>query len=231
MARLARFVAPGMAHHITQRGNHRQNVFFDDEDRRVYLAALAENAAKYGVRLIGYCLMTNHVHVIAAPEREESLAKAFGRAHADYARWLHVRHRQTGHLWQNRFYSCPLDAGHCWAALRYVELNPVRAKIAAEAWAWPWSSAAAHAGEQETNALLDWEEWRACWTPERWKRALEAGVRDALFEERLRLATRTGRPLGAPGFAESMEQIAKRALTPAKRGRKPLARAASAGAQ
>ena len=228
MARLARFVAPGIAHHITQRGNHRQDVFFDDEDRRVYLAGLGENAGKYGVRLIGYCLMTNHVHVIAVPEREDSLAKAFGRAHGDYARWLHVRHRQTGHLWQNRFFSCPLDAGHCWAALRYVEQNPVRAAMAPDAWAWPWSSAQAHVAPRAGDPFLDMENWGACWTPQTWKRALAVGVRDALFEERLRQATRTGRPLGASGFAESMEQIAKRSLTPSKRGRKPMARTASA---
>jgi putative transposase len=133
--------------------------------------------------------------------------------------------------WQNRFDSCPLDAGHCWAALRYVELNPVRAGMIADAWAWPWSSAAAHVGEQHGNALLDLDEWSACWSAETWRPALSIGVRDALFEERLRLATRTGRPFGAAGFAQSMEQIAERPLTPGKQGRKPLAPAASAGAQ
>jgi putative transposase len=96
MGRIARVVVPGIGHHVTQRGNHRQDVFFDDEDRRVYLAALGENAGRYGVRLFGYCLMTNHVHLIAVPEREDSLARALGCAHGDYARWLHVRKRQTG---------------------------------------------------------------------------------------------------------------------------------------
>jgi len=230
VARLPRFVAPGVAHHVTQRGNHRQEVFFDDEDRRVYLAALAENAAKYGARLLGYCLMSNHVHAIAVPEGEESLAKAFGRAHADYARWLHVRHRQTGHLWQNRFYSCALDAGYCWAALRYVEQNPVRVGLVAEAWSWPWSSAKTHIAPDANDPLVDLAAWRACWNPQSWQRALAVGVRDALLEERLRQATKTGRPFGAAGFAESMERIAGRPLVPSKRGRKPAAGAAGSGA-
>jgi putative transposase len=101
--------------------------FFHDDDRRVYLHALAEYCGRYGVRLMGFCLMSNHVHFIAIPEHADAFAKAFGRTHNDYARWLHVRQRQIGHLWQNRFFSCPLDSGYCWAALRYVERNPVRA--------------------------------------------------------------------------------------------------------
>jgi putative transposase len=232
MARLARAVVPGIAHHITQRGNHRQDVFLQDDDRSVYLAALGENAARYGVRLLGYCLMTNHVHLIAVPEREESLAKALGRTHADYARWLHIRQRQTGHLWQNRFFSCPLDSGHCWAALRYVERNPLRAGLVEAAEVWPWSSARAHmTGEdaaRNLTTLLDWSEWRACWTPARWRDAIEKGVGETLFEERIRQATRTGRPLGANGFAAALERLLRRPLIPAKRGRKPLAKTAQA---
>ena len=134
---MARAVAVGMAHHITQRGNYRQTVFFDDGDRQLYLAVLQENASRYRLRLLGFCLMSNHVHLIAVPEREDSLACALGRTHADYARWLHIRQRQTGHLWQNRFYSCPLDHAHCWAAMRYVERNPVRAGMVETAWQWP----------------------------------------------------------------------------------------------
>ena len=229
MGRIARVVVPGIAHHITQRGNHRQPVFFDDLDRRVYLAALGENAARYGMRLLGYCLMTNHVHLIAVPERDDSLARALGRAQCDYARWQHIRQRQTGHLWQNRFFSCPLDSGHCWAALRYVELNPVRAGMAEAAEQGPWSSAAAHVGGAEGAALLDMREWAACWSPTQWEQALRVGVRDSLFEDRIRQATRTGRPLGGEGFVSALERVLDRSLEPAKRGRKSLALSASAG--
>ena len=231
MGRLARAVVPGIAHHITQRGNHRQQVFFDAEDRLVYLAALGENAARYGMRLLGYCLMTNHVHLIAVPERDDSLARALGRAQCDYARWQHIRQRQTGHLWQNRFFSCPLDSGHCWGALRYVERNPVRAGLTEAAEAWPWSSARAHVTGADEAARLDMNEWAACWTPSQWRQALEVGVGDSLLDERIRQATRTGRPLGTEGFAAALEHVLNRPLLPAKRGRKPLALAARVGAQ
>jgi putative transposase len=163
------------------------------------------------------------------PEQEDSLAKAMGRIHADYARWLHIRQRQTGHLWQNRFYSCPLDAGHCWAALRYVERNPVRAAMVEKPWDWPWSSATAHVAAMDTTGLLDLQEWQTCWTGSVWREALEKGVGEAQLAERIRLATRTGRPLGTDDFAVGLERVLGRLLTPAKRGRKPQANAMQVG--
>jgi putative transposase len=144
VSRIARVVIPGIPHHITQRGNHRETVFFSDDARSLYLTTLAAHAQRYGARIPGFCLMSNHVHFGAVPEKPDSLAKAFGRTHNDYARWLHVRQGRGGHLWQNRFFSCRLDAGHCWAALRYVEHNPVRAGLTSAADDWPWSSARAH---------------------------------------------------------------------------------------
>ena len=218
----------GMAHHITQRGNHRQTVFQTDADRQLYLALLKENAAHYGVRLLGYCLMTNHTHLIATPQHEDSLARALGRTHADYARWFHIRQRQIGHLWQNRFYSCALDAAHCWAALRYVERNPIRAGLVGSAWDWPWSSAASHVSGVDSTGLLDLQEWQICWTGQLWQQALENGVEDALLLERIRLATRTGRPLGTHDFALRIERALGRSLLPAKRGRKPIVSSTSA---
>jgi len=229
MARLARAVAVGFPHHITQRGNHREAVFFHDADRQLYLVLLNENAQRYGLRLLGYCLMDNHVHLIATPERDDSLARALGRTHADYARWLHIRERQTGHLWQNRFFSCPLDAGHCWAALRYVEQNPVRAGMVQAAWDWPWSSATAHISAADPNGLLDLQAWKACWSGPLWKQALETSAADALLAERIRLATRTGRPFGTSDLAAALGRALGRSLLPAKRGRKP-ARSESAAA-
>jgi len=181
------------------------------------------------MRILGFCLMTNHVHLIAVPELADSLAKAMGRTHCDYARWLHVRERQTGHLWQNRFYSCPLDAGHCWAALRYVERNPVRAALTKHVEDWPWSSAQAHVTGDDPTALIDWSEWKACWTPTRWKEALDKSIGEAMLEERIRMATRTGRPLGAEGFAAGLERILDRPLMPAKPGRRPRSLTAQAG--
>ena len=131
MARLARVVAVGVPHHITQRGNDRQDVFRTDVDRVRYLQLLAEHAGQWGVRLLGYCLMSNHVHLIAVPRSPESFARGIGRAHYRYTREYNLMNRRSGHLWQNRFYSAPLDRAHLLRALRYVDLNPVRARLVA----------------------------------------------------------------------------------------------------
>ena len=127
----------GCVHHVTQRGNNRQDVFFVDDDRRVYLELLAQQAPRFGLSVQGYCLMTNHVHL---------LAKTLGRTHFLYTQYVNRLHGRSGHLWQNRFYSCALDEPQQWAALGYVERNPVRARLVRLAWRYEWSSAAAHCG-------------------------------------------------------------------------------------
>src|SRR6266478_1975383 len=139
MARIARVVVPGCWHHVTQRGNQQQTVFFDDSDRKFYLDLLRRYCSRHSVRITGYCLMGNHVHLLAIPAHQTGLAHALGRTHNDYARWLNLRRRQSGHVWQNRFYSCALDEEHKWTALRYVEQNPVRAGLVASAAEWLWS--------------------------------------------------------------------------------------------
>jgi len=109
-----------------------------------YLQLLREHCGRHAVRIAGYCLMSNHVHLLAIPHSVRGLANALGRAHTDYARWHNVRLGDPGHVWQNRFYSCPPDERHRWEALRYLELNPVRAGLAGRATDWPWSSGSAH---------------------------------------------------------------------------------------
>ena len=136
MPRRPRAVFPGVAHHITQRGNNRQPVFFSDDDRRFYLDLLSHHATRSGVRVIGYCLMTNHVHLVAVPEREDSFARALRHAHSEYALARNRADGRSGHLWQNRFFSCPLDSSHLMAALRYTDFNPVRAALCLQAWDW-----------------------------------------------------------------------------------------------
>ena len=126
---MARVVAAGVPHHITQRGNNRQDVFLLDDDRRFYLETLRERSQRHGVTLLGYCLMTNHVHLVAIPERPDSLARALGQSHSCYAQRFNRRYGRTGHLWQNRFYSCPLGRTHLLRALLYVDLNPLRAGL------------------------------------------------------------------------------------------------------
>lgn len=129
MPRIPRPVFSGVPHHITQRGNRRENVFFSDEDRVVYLGWLAHYCAKFQVHVLAYCLMTNHIHLVAVPEGESALEKVFRPLHTRYAQRINGAMRWSGHLWQGRFFSSPLDEIYLWAAIRYVERNPVRAGI------------------------------------------------------------------------------------------------------
>jgi putative transposase len=154
MPRVARSVFAGVAHHVTQRGNRRENVFFSDEDRRTYLAWLREYCLKHDVQVLAYCLMPNHVHLILIPQRESGLERVLKPLHMRYAQRVNRKRGWKGHLWQGRYFSSALDEAYLWAALRYVERNPVRAKLAIEAENYRWSSAAAHC-KMRADELLD----------------------------------------------------------------------------
>lgn len=217
MARMARAVVPGIPYHVTHRGNRREDVFFCDDDRRCYQEELLKAAERWGLDIWAYCWMSNHVHMIVVPHKKDSLSRAIGRAHGEYSRWMNKRKGWTGHLWANRFYSCSLEGSYLWMAARYVELNAVRAGLAATAEQWPWSSARAHA-LREPNALLsetrpfpgdvpDWSAW------------LRQGLRESEIQ-RLRLHTRTGRPLGSDSFITRQEAYLGRSLRAQKVGRK-----------
>jgi putative transposase len=145
MVPMARVVAEGVPHHITQRGNNPQDVFLLDEDPRFDLDTLKAKCREHGVAVLGYCLMTNHVHLVAIPRHPDSLARALGQAAGRYAAWFNKRHQRSGHLWQNRYYSCPLGASHLVTAPAYVDLNPLRAGLVRNALEYAWSSAKAHA--------------------------------------------------------------------------------------
>lgn len=225
MVRHARIVLPGVAHHVTQRGNDRQDIFFGDEDRRQYLAYLRESAEKEGVALSAYCLMTNHVHLIVTPEREDSLARALGRTHLLYAQYVFKARGRSGHLWQSRFYSCALDEAHAHNAAAYVELNPVRAAMVELPWEYAWSSAAAHCGVGgDPSSMLDLGRWFEQMPIDAWKKTLEsiAEADDAIA--RLRLYTRTGRPLGDESFLKRVEQALRRLVRPKAVGRPKAAK-------
>lgn len=219
MAREARILAPGAAHHVTQRGNNRQDIFFVDGDRRVYLSYLKESAGRYGLAVSAYCLMTNHVHLVVIPEREDSLSKALGRTHLMYAQYVHRLHGRLGHFWQNRFYSCPMDDAHAHNAAAYVELNPVRAGMCKHAWDYAWSSAAAHCGRSDGSGLLALDQWLEQMPAVEWTATLKAiaGSDDAI--ERLRVHTRTGRPLGSDSFLSKLENLLNRRIRATPVGR------------
>jgi putative transposase len=163
--------------------------------------------------------MPNHVHLILVPEDEDGLRRALGEAHRRYTRRINVREGWRGHLWQERFHSFAMDEAYLLAAARYVELNPVRAKLKRRARDWRWSSARAHlAGRNdalvEVAPLLEL-------VPD-WPAFLAGGLAEDTLQA-LRRHARTGRPLGAPAFLERLERGLGRALRPGKRGRKPRA--------
>lgn len=216
MARIARVVIPGLPHHITQRGNRRQRVFFNSGDFLAYKGLLQEWCAHSGVAVWAYCFMTNHVHLILVPKHEDSLRLALGEAHRRYTRRINLRYGWRGHLWQERFASYVMDETHLLAAARYVELNPVRARIVSDPGAYPWSSAAAHLRDEEDTLLKD-QSLRAL-VPE-WQGFLEGGLTET--EQRcLEKHSRTGRPMGSDTFIATLETRLGRYFRLNKPGRK-----------
>jgi putative transposase len=205
-------------HHVTQRGNNRQDVFFLDEDRRYYLQTLREQAGRQGVKIEAYCLMTNHVHLVATPRTAEALAAMMRRVNQFYTQYVNRLHGRCGHLWQDRFFSCPLDGEHFWAAMIYVERNPVRARLAPLAWDYHWSSAAAHCGQADPAAMLDLAAWRTFTQGQDWRESLHL-MEDEQTASRLRLCTSRGRPLGSDSFVANLECTIGRRLRPLPEGR------------
>jgi putative transposase len=218
MPRTARAIAPGIPHLVTQRGNNQQDVFFVDDDRKNYLSLLGKYAGEQGLRILGYCLMTNHVHIAGIPAQATSLAYAIGRTHLVYTQYINRLHQRSGHLWQNRFHSCPLDEEHLWYALRYVDQNPVRAGMVSAPWEYSWSSAAAHISGEDSSRLIDMVRWREMTVSTDWKDLLsQLQSQDQLA--RLRYGISRGRPLGSDSFVSKLEAALGRRLRPLPEGR------------
>jgi putative transposase len=218
MARLARVVVPHLPHHVTQRGNRRQPIFFEDGDYQLYRRLLAEQCEIASVTVWAYCLMPNHVHLVLVPQTEDGLRRAVAETHRRYSAFVNRRAQSTGHIFQGRFASVVMDEGYLRAALRYISLNPVRAKLASRAEDWPWSSVRAHLAGQDDDlvdvapALARYPDFAAM---------LATPADDVEAFAPLRASETTGRPLGAPAFLDDLEQRLGRAIRPAKRGRKP----------
>lgn len=225
MARLARLSVVNIPHHVTQRGNARQFILSSEEERGVYLELLRKYVRLYELQLLGYCLMSNHVHLVVVPRKQDSLAQVLKQTHGRYATYWNAVHKSSGHVWQGRFYSCPLDSEHLWIALRYVERNPVRAKLADEAQSWEWSSAPVHC-RNTLDEHLDLELWKRRWSAKTWEEYLVAGEKVEQLDA-LRRCTHTGRPLGSDDFVHGLEQATQRVLVPRKGGRTPSAGNAS----
>ena len=215
MARIARIVVPGIPLHITQRGNRRQQTFFCDGDYRLYVTLMRRWCDQYEVAIWAYCLMPNHVHLIACPTDEAGLSKAIGEAHRRYTRKINFREGWRGYLWQGRFASFPMDESYLLAAARYVELNPVRAGMVSHAGGFPWSSARAHLRGRD-DALVQVRPLLEMVND--WETLLR--VRKGECHEVLRRHQRTGRPLGSDNFIRTLSERTGRDLGTHKPGPK-----------
>ncbi|MBU0681870.1 MAG: transposase [Proteobacteria bacterium] len=191
------------------------DIFYHDDDRHEYLHLLQTQSERFGLESISYCLMTNHVHLIAIPTEPESLARAIGEAHRLYTRMINFRKNVRGYLFQGRFSSCPVQTGlYLHAAVRYVERNPVKAKMVSKPWEYQWSSAAFHSGMVNTDPLVTDSPLLADIT--NWQDFL--GVDSDLFDE-IKQKSRTGRPCGTDAFFDTVEKITGRNLRPKPAGR------------
>lgn len=218
MARLARVVVPGHPHHVTQRGNGRARTFFGDGDYALYRDLLAENCRAAEVAVWAWCLMPNHVHLILVPSDPDGLRRALARVHRSYAGVIQARRKRSGHFWQGRFGAVAMDEAHLMAALRYVSLNPVRARLVERAQDWRWSSTPAHLRGKDDGltALAPIRDRVPCFAD-----LLGSEPEEDLFGH-LRAAESIGRPLGDDRFLTRIERRTGRVLKPGKRGPKPL---------
>jgi putative transposase len=223
MGRIARVVAAGYPHHVTQRGNNRADVFFSAADRKYYLTVLARYCEEFKLRVWAYCLMRNHVHIVAVPEETYSLAQGVGRTNLIYTQRVNLKYRRTGRLWQNRFFSAPVESDeYLWAVCRYVENNPVRAHLVEHAWDYHWSSARHHV-KSAPDILIGKSPWLKPSQREEYRRYLdERGKREEA--DRIRQTVQTGRPFGSPDFIDRLERKLGRLLRPKRRGPRPKAR-------
>ena len=219
MPRLSRIVCAQVPHHVTQRGNRREPVFFTDGDRDAYLGWLKEYAEKHEVDILAYCLMTNHIHLVAVPKTGEGLQQTLKPLHMRHAQRINRTRGWKGHLWQGRFFSSALDEAYLWAAIRYVERNPVRARMVRKAESYPWSSAQAHCGlrqdevlttkpswRKQFEAIVDWSAWLAQGDEPR-----ELAI--------LRRNADNGLPCGSEKFIRKLETLTGRLLQYRPRGR------------
>ena len=217
MSKWPRIVVPDFPHHVTHRGTRRQTLFFEARDYQLYKTLLAMACRQYGVKIWAYCLMPNHVHLIAVPGTEKGLSHAIGRSHQRYAQIINTRFEWRGHLWEQRFSSIPMDESHLLMAARYVELNPVRAHMTTAPEHYIWSSAKAHLSGAHDDLV------EASVLQELvgdWRQFLDEGLPKRNLDI-FRKLEKTGYPAGDNSFVTKLEELLGQSLRPKKRGRKP----------
>lgn len=219
MPRIARVVAVGYPHHITQRGNYGQDIFTNDAEREKYLSLIHDESKRYELVILAYCLMKNHVHFIVVPAKEDTMGKVFKYVNMKYSQYFNKKRKVTGHLFQGRFFSSVMDESHTLACSRYLERNPVRASIVTKPWHWKWSSARIHCGLEKSdkmnvNQLFNYIEEEQ----KTWKEFI--AEKDDLHElKNIREQTIKGRPLADISFVKKLEKKLRRLLIPKPRGR------------
>jgi putative transposase len=204
MPRPPRIIVPGIPHHITQRSNHQKSLFTSNNDHNLYLAILKKQCDRTGLSVLGYCLMPNHIHLIAIPPDANSIASAIGQAQRRFSMEMNRRKKLTGHIWERRYFSSPMDDAHLVRSLIYVDQNPVRAGLVSKSTDWPWSSAVAHTGRIDPGELVNQEEWR------KWSKKM--GWDDLVKQEQdveeigmIERHVQTGRPMGGEPFLQKIE--------------------------
>ncbi|MCQ9206089.1 MAG: transposase [Omnitrophica bacterium] len=215
MPRQSRIVIPGLAHHITQRGNYQQQVFEREANYKQYCEWMQEYAEEHDLDIIAYCLMHNHIHFIVVPKKKNDLSVVFKTVHMRYAHYLNRQKKAKGHLWQGRFYSCILDDKHLFRAIRYVENNPARAKIVRQPWDYKWSSAKDHVGERK-KPLIKLSPYKRI-KKKIWKEYLKETDPDMI--EEIRLKTNRGLAVGTDRFIKKLEALLNRSLKCLSQGR------------
>ena len=215
MPRIARVVFPNFPHHITQRGTNKSDIFIDSNDHKYFLMLLGELLEKTRTELWAYCLMNNHFHLLIAPDNSYGLGKCLHGVTFRYAQYFNMKYKRSGRLWQNRYFSCPVDKDeYLWTVAKYIEMNPVRAKIVEKPEQWRWSSAQEHiAGKTDKNVKL------YKWLTDQERKEYAKIIIEGIMEKKIRKATSTGRPLCGERFFDTLEAIVNRDLKPKKGGK------------
>jgi putative transposase len=215
MPRISRVVVPEYPHHITQRGTNRSEIFLEDNDYQHFLILLGKCLEKTRTNLWAYCLMNNHFHLLLTPDTPEGLGKCLHGVTFRYAQYFNTKYSRSGRLWQNRYFSCPIDKDeYLWAVTKYIEMNPVRARITQNPEQWRWSSAQEHIAEKPDNTIKLFQ-----WLTGREREDYAGMILEKIMEEKIRKATSTGRPLCGESFFDKLKVMLNLNLRPQKGGR------------
>ena len=220
-------VFPGVALHVIQRGVNRSACFRAEADYLVYLSNLRQLASKHGCAVHAYCLMTNHVHLLLTPSHTRSCTALMRDLGQRYVPYFNSRYGRTGTLWEGRFRSCIAEsARYVLACYRYIELNPVRARMVGEPGAYPWSSYAVNSGARSDPSIARHGEFEALATEEaerhRAYRALFSEQLDEPLLNAIRDATNTGYPLASDAFKTGILEPLGWKIAPEKPGPRPI---------